>query len=48
MSAEQKKRPEDYRRLADLCRQAARVASTDKERNNLAGQSENLRLPGPA
>ena len=40
MSAEQKKRPEDYRRLADLCRQAGRVASTDKERNNLLARAK--------
>ena len=40
MSAEQKKRPEDYRRLAGLCRQAARVASTDKERNNLLARAK--------
>jgi hypothetical protein len=35
MSAEQQKRPEDYRRL---CRPV--VASTDKERNNLLARAK--------
>jgi len=39
MSAEQKKRPEDYRLRPDLCRQAARMASTEKERNNLLARA---------
>jgi hypothetical protein len=40
MSAEQKKTPEDYRLRADLCRQAAGMASTEKERNNLLARAK--------
>ena len=40
MSTGQIKRREDYRRLAHLCREAVRMASTEKERNNLLARAE--------
>ncbi|TMJ92583.1 MAG: hypothetical protein E6G76_00095 [Alphaproteobacteria bacterium] len=40
MSAEQKKRPDDYRRLAEQCRRAAGMAPTEKERNNLLARAK--------
>ena len=35
-----KNSPEDYRRLADQCRQAARTASTEKERADLLASAK--------
>jgi len=36
----QKTSPEDYRRLADQCRQAARMAPTEKERTDLLARAK--------
>jgi hypothetical protein len=35
-----KKKPEDYRRLAAKCREAARKVSTEKERDDLLARAE--------
>jgi hypothetical protein len=40
MSAQQKKGPEDYRLLAERFREAARKASTDKERASLLSMAK--------
>ena len=39
MSVHQRKNPEDYRRLADHCREAARTASTEQQRADLLSKA---------